>query len=170
MNMHIDFPFTPDYCRYYLDLVETGDLISELEKTKQHTLELFDRIRPENENFSYQSGKWTTKEVLRHIVDCERIYSYRAFRFSRFDETELAGFDEGMYIANLNSSLLNLSGLKEDYLSVRSSTISLFKGMTDEMLDFKGTANQGVFSARALGYMCVGHNIHHCNMLKERYL
>lgn len=164
------FSFVPGYCHYYFDLIGTDDLISELKKTKDRTLAVLDLITTENENSSYQSNKWTTKEVIRHIIDCERIYSYRAFRFSRFDDTGLSGFNEGMYIENSKSSTPILSALREEYLHVRDSSISLYNNMTEEMLDFKGKVDQNIFSARALGFMTIGHNIHHCDFLCQNYL
>lgn len=160
----------PSYCHYFFDLVETNDLLNELEKSYQLTLDLFKLITPEKENYSYQPNKWTVKEVLRHIIDCERVYTYRAFRFSRFDNTELAGFDENKYIKNFKSTEVSLADLREEYENLRKSTISLFKSMTNEMLDFKGTANKVTFTARALGFMTVGHNIHHCDFIKSNYL
>lgn len=160
----------PAYCHYFFDLVKTNDVLTELENSCQMTKGLFSMITAEKENYSYQPLKWTTKEVIRHIIDCERVYAYRAFRFSRFDKTELPGFDENFYIDSFKSVEQSLTDLTEEYQNVRKSTISLFKTMTDEMLDFKGTANKVVFTARALGFMAVGHNIHHCNFIKSNYL
>ncbi|AWM12822.1 DinB family protein [Flavobacterium sp. NRK F10] len=160
----------PDYCHYFFDLVKTDNLLDELYKSYQITNELFQRITPEKENFSYQPDKWTTKEVIRHIIDCERVYTYRAFRFSRFDNTELPGFDENKYIEAVKGKTLHLSDLKEEYENIRKSTIVLFKTMTNEMLDFKGSANKVDFTARTLGFMTVGHNLHHCNFIKTKYL
>jgi len=160
----------PDYCHYFFDLVETDNLLDELQKSYQITNELFQLITPEKENFSYQPDKWTTKEAIRHIIDCERVYTYRAFRFSRFDNTELPGFDENKYIETIKGKALNLSDLKDEYENTRKSTIALFKTMTNEMLDFKGPANKVYFTARSLGFMTVGHNLHHCNFIKTKYL
>lgn len=160
----------PNYCHYFFDLVETNDLLIELENSCKLTLELFKLITSEKENFSYQPKKWTINEVLRHIIDCERVYSYRALRFSRFDNTELAGFDENKYIENMIGIVQNLDDLKDEYVNVRKATIALFKTMTHEMLDFKGTANKVSFTARTLGFMTVGHNLHHSNFIKTKYL
>lgn len=160
----------PQYCHYFFDLVQTDDLLTELEKSYHLTQELFSLIIPEKENYSYQPNKWTTKEVIRHIIDCERVYTYRALRFSRFDNTELSGFDENKYIDGIKNIEQNFTDLKDEFENVRKSTIALFKTMTKEMLDFKGTANKVVFTARTLGFMTVGHNIHHCNFIKTNYL
>lgn len=158
----------PNYCQYFFDLVQ-DDLMLELEKSKKNTLDFIKSISLEKENFSYQDGKWTTKEVLRHIIDCERVYTYRAFRFSRFDGTELKGFDENLYISNTKNLNISLSDIETEYESIRNSTISLFLSMNQEMLDFKGNANKVVFTARSLAFMTVGHNLHHINFLKNNY-
>jgi len=160
----------PAYCHYFFDLIETDGLLAELEKSYQLTQELFRLVTPEKENYSYQPNKWTTKEVIRHIIDCERVYAYRALRFSRFDNTELPGFNENLYIDSMKGVEQNLTGLIEEYENVRKSTIALFKNMTNDMLDYQGTANKVVFTARALGFMTVGHNVHHCNFIKANYL
>jgi hypothetical protein len=164
------YQHAPQYCHYYFDLVKTDDLLTELEKSYQATQDLFCLIRSEKENYSYQPNKWTTKEVLRHIIDCERVYTYRALRLSRFDDTELPGFDENKYIDNIKNVEQNLTDLKDEYENVRKSTIALFKTMTNEMLDFKGIANKFVFTPRTIGFMTVGHNLHHCNFIKTNYL
>lgn len=159
----------PPYCHYFFDLVKTDNLLAELELSKQTTLDIFELINPVKENYAYEPNKWTTKEVIRHIIDCERVYTYRALRFSRFDDTELAGFDEDKYIAQIKSINHNLADLRNEYLAVRNASISLFKAMDHDMLDFKGRANNAYFTARAIGFMTVGHNLHHCNIIKTRY-
>jgi len=119
----------PEYCHYYFDLIETDDLLLELEKSKALTMNTFKLITPELENYSYEPGKWSTKEVIQHIIDGERVFSYRAFRFSRFDKTKLTGFEQTDYQKHMNSVELKLADLQEDYLAVRNSTISLFRNM-----------------------------------------
>lgn len=160
----------PKYCLYFFDLVTSDNLLNELENSKRITQEAFDLITVEKENYSYAPGKWTTKEVIRHIIDCERVYAYRAFRFSRFDNTELAGFDETKYVDRVKNAHQPLADLIHEYFAVRSATISLFKTMNNEMLDYKGIANNEDFTPRQLGFMTVGHNMHHCNFLKANYL
>lgn len=170
MTDKIIYKDAPNYCHYFFDLVKTDNLLYELEESKKNTLDIFELIKPEKENYSYEPNKWTTKEVIRHIIDCERVYTYRALRFSRFDNTELAGFDQNKYIDQIKSFDLNLADLRNEYLSVRNASIDLFKTMDNEMLDFKGLANKVNFTARTLGFMTVGHNLHHCNFIMTKYL
>lgn len=164
------YAHSPQYFHSFFDLVQTNDLLYELEKSGEFTANLFRNIPVDMENYAYAPNKWTIKEVLRHIIDCERIFAYRAFRISRFDPIELAGFDEDMYIENAKSIDQNLNELVLEFETVRNATISLFKPMTEEMLDFKGTANQLLLTARSIGFMVVGHNLHHANFVNSHYL
>lgn len=160
----------PKYCHPFFDLVQTDNLLEELELSRKATYRIFDMIQPYHEDYAYAHGKWTIKEVIRHIIDCERIYTYRAFRFSRFDGTELNGFDENKYIDGIKGLNCRMIDLIEEYTCVRNSTIILFKLMTDDMLDFRGRANKALFTPRSLGFMTVGHNLHHIYMIKDLYL
>ncbi len=160
----------PEYCAYFFDLIQSDSLVFEFEKSKELTLDVFKLISPELENHSYQPNKWTVKEVLRHIIDMERIFAYRAFRFSRFDDTELSGVEENDYIKKVKTTDIKLADLKEEYLAVRNSTIGIYRNITTEMLDFNGNANKQTYTARTLGFAMIGHNIHHCNFIKTRYL
>ena len=160
----------PEYCGYYFDLIQSDDLLSELEESKELTLNVFGLISPELENYCYAPNKWTIKEVLRHIIDMERIFQYRAFRFSRCDDTELSGVEENDYIEKVKQTDITLSDLREEYLAVRNSTIWIYRNIKPEMLDFKGTANKQTYTARTLGFAIIGHNVHHCNIIKTKYL
>jgi uncharacterized damage-inducible protein DinB len=160
----------PDYCAYYFDLVPEQDLIDALKRTAEETRELFSTIPAEKENYKYAPDKWTIKQLLRHLADCERVYMYRAMRFSRLDDTELPGFDENNYAQNDNTAAVNLQQVVEEYKHLRQASILLFQGMTNAMLDFKGKANQRTSTARAWGWMAAGHNMHHCKILREKYL
>ncbi len=160
----------PAYGAYYFDLIRTDDLLSEFEKSKKLTLEVFSLITPSTEDYAYQPNKWTVKEVLRHVIDMERIFAYRAFRFSRLDDTGLSGVEENDYIDNVKQLDHNLSDLQKEYLAVRSATIWIYKNITPEMLDFKAKANEQTYTARTLGFSIIGHNIHHCNFIKTKYL
>lgn len=160
----------PAYAAYFFDLIESDDLFAEFEKSKELTLDVFKLITPELENYAYQPGKWTVKEVLRHIIDMERVFADRAFRFSRLDDTPQPGVEENDYAANAKQDHIKLSDLQEEYLAVRNSTVWVYRNMEDEKLNFKGLANDQPYTAMTLGFGCIGHNIHHCNFIKTKYL
>ncbi len=88
----------PNYYHHFFNLVTSEDLMAELRSSMDNTKAFIQSIPAEKADYKYAEGKWTVKQVLRHIIDTERIFVYRAFRFSRFDTTPLAGFDEDAYI------------------------------------------------------------------------
>lgn len=121
-------------------------------------------------NFSYAQGKWTIAEVLIHLMDTERIFQYRALRFARNDKTELQGFDQDSYVPESQAPNRNRNDILEEFIAIRKSSIALFASLNDEMLLRSGLASGAKMSVRALGFVICGHQIHHFNILQERYL
>lgn len=160
----------PEYFHYYIDLVEGNDLIHALEADKLHTVEFIRGISVDKADYRYAEGKWTVKDVIQHVIDSERIFAYRALRFSRRDHMPLPGFDENFYVANVDTFGRSLENLLAEFQAVRQATIALYAYMNDAMLDFKATANGVENTARAMGWMIIGHNKHHVHILQERYL
>ena len=120
--------------------------------------------------FRYQDGKWTIKELMQHIIDAERVLSYRALRYSRNDATDLPGFDEDWYVDNSNGNQRNFEDLLNEFSHLRAATISLFESFTPEMLQMKGSLSGSDMSVRALGFIIAGHQMHHLKIMKEKYL
>jgi hypothetical protein len=160
----------PAYYQRYVNTLNETDLLEALANTLRNSLTLFASVAEGKESFRYATDKWSVKEVVCHIADCERIFAYRALRFSRRDSTSLAGFNENYYTPNTNASGRSLAQIVDEYKAVRHATVELFKYLTPEMLDFRGTANGSAITARSIGWIIAGHNNHHCNILRERYL
>ncbi|MDR0801166.1 DinB family protein [Fluviicola sp.] len=161
----------PAYAKYYFDrTIGQDDLILALEQDLERTTAFIKGLPENKSDFQYADDKWTVKGVLLHIIETERIFQYRALRFSRKDKTPVEGFDEGWYAQHNNTDQRTLNDLKEEFSDVRKATLSLFKGMTASMLDETGMANNSTNTARNLGWIIAGHGIHHCNIIKERYL
>lgn len=158
----------PQFFDRYINLVDDIELMEGL----QTTVSLFEAmvdLLEKNQEKRYAPGKWTPKEVLQHIIDTERIMAYRALRISRKDPTELPGFDEAIFVANANIESRSIKDLLEEFNLVRMSNIALFRNMNDEMLSVKGISNKVSICALSLGFVIIGHPIHHLNILKERY-
>jgi hypothetical protein len=160
----------PAYYTYYFDLVESNNLLHELKENGTQVTALIHSIDVEKWHGTYAPDKWTVAEVMRHIIETERIFAYRALRFSRFDATPLPGFNENDFIARLNHIQFSKAQLLSEFETLRESTICLFETFNDEMLAFKGNANGLSMSAEMLGFMIVGHTKHHCQIIEERYL
>ena len=159
------------YYGYYINLVPEGDIISLMKSEHEKTQAILQQIPPSKGNFRYEPGKWTIKELLQHMIDTERIMNYRALRFARKDKTELPGFEQDDYVTVLEETdRFPLSTFVEDWEILRENTIRLFSRFNDEESERTGKANKVTFSVRALAYINVGHEIHHRNVLQERYL
>jgi len=158
------------YYKKYIDLVSAQDLTDAMEYGSTQTIKLVNNIPPSKYDYSYADGKWTVKESLLHIIDTERIFAYRALRFARGDKTNLPGFDQDAYVPMAKGHQRSFSAIIKEYKSVRQASITLYKSFDDEMLSSIGTASDNPFSVRALGYIITGHEIHHRNILNERYL
>jgi hypothetical protein len=117
----------------------------------------------------YAPGKWSIKQVLGHLADTERVFSYRIFRISRGDATPLAGFDQDAYVDAARSDERPLAELLEEFLSVRTATIRLVEGLTAEEISRRGVANEVPVSARALVFIAPGHVAHHLKILRDSY-
>ena len=118
----------------------------------------------------YADGKWSLKEMLLHQIDSERIFAYRALRFARGDGQDLHGFEQDNYVAQSNANGRSVASLLAEYDAVRAATVALFDTFGEAELARRGTANGGPATVRALLYIIPGHERHHLNIVRERYL
>ncbi|QOR66599.1 DinB family protein [Cytobacillus suaedae] len=158
------------YYEGYLNLVPDGDILDVLQEEQEKTINLVKDLSEEDANFRYGPLKWSIKEVIGHIADTERIMSYRLLRIGRGDTTPLPGFNENDYIVVANFDNFTVHALLEYFQMTRNSTISLLKTMSPESMARVGNANQSETSARAIAYIIAGHEIHHRQIIKDRYL
>ena len=121
-------------------------------------------------NYKYAKDKWSIKELLLHIIDTERVFAYRALRFAREDKTDLPGFEQDDYVITSDANTRSKASLLNEYNFQRASTIALFSSFNDSMLMKIGMAGGNPMSVRAIGFITSGHEVHHCNILRERYL
>jgi uncharacterized damage-inducible protein DinB len=163
--------YTP-YFEKYLQLVskEGKSIIEYLIDSQKNFESLLRNLPLEKHNFSYAEGKWTMKELIQHIIDTERIFSYRALCFARNDSTSLPGFDQDVFVENDNANDRDYYDLLDEMAVLRKSSVQLYKSFSDEALLRIGVASENKMSVRALGYLFSGHQIHHLNIVKERYL
>lgn len=158
------------YIQRYLDLIPSENWLEELKKSGDKTVSLFSFLTEEQSKFAYAEGKWTLKEVLLHLSDTERIFQYRVLSIARGEEKNLPGFDEELYAQNSFANDRSLDSLLEEYQLVRRSSEILLETFNPSVLNNIGTANGNQISAETIGKLIVGHNIHHLNVVEERYL
>ncbi len=160
--------FLPYYGRY-IGLVAGDDALPPLRDQIGDTLAILGRVSETDSLKRYEPGKWSVREMVNHLSDCERVFAYRALRIGRGDETPLAGFDENVYATAAKSDRRTLASLADEYRAVRAATIALFSSLEPDMLARVGTANGAAITPRALAWITAGHELHHRNILRERY-
>ncbi|MCB0401917.1 MAG: DinB family protein [Flavobacteriales bacterium] len=159
------------YHKSYIALVDQyPSVVDALKETLRETKELLSGIDESKASSAYAPGKWTIKELILHLSDAERIFCNRALRFARMDETGLPGFDHDEYVKNSSADARSFESILAEFNAVRLATIALFEGFTPEMLEQTGKANDALVSVLAIGYIAAGHEKHHVNVIRERYL
>lgn len=158
----------PPYFDRYINLTDDIAVVDGL----LASLTLFDEYLPELERVAdkqYAPGKWTPKDIIQHITDNERIMAYRALRIARNDKTSLPGYDEELIANNTNAKNRTIVDILIEFKVVRQSNIILYHSFNEEMLQRSALCNDVENSPLAIGFMLIGHQIHHLNVLKEKY-
>ncbi|MBT8290636.1 MAG: DinB family protein [Muriicola sp.] len=158
------------YYRAYIEALGEVDLMKTLRKQIKNYPQFLASIPEDKLNYQYAEGKWTVAEVLLHVLDSERVFQYRALRFARKDQTPLPGFDQDLYVPQSGAGNRSLDSIIEEYKAIRQSTITLYESFEEDILKRKGVASNSNMSVAALGFIICGHQRHHRNILRERYL
>jgi uncharacterized damage-inducible protein DinB len=170
MTRPLSNEYAPHYAKY-IDLVQNGDFLNLLDENTSKTFDFFKNIDFSKHEYRYAEGKWTIKDVLLHIIDTERGFSYRAIMCVRGDDkTPLFGMDEDLFASNADTNLRTMDNLLEEFLAVRQSFKLIFTTNPIEKFELRGNNTGHKITARALGYLGIGHTKHHVNIVKERYL
>ncbi|AWP29681.1 squalene--hopene cyclase [Paenibacillus glucanolyticus] len=154
----------------YVSLVPEGSITEILQQQHDETLKSLSDLTEEQANYKYAEGKWSLKQVVGHIADVERLWNYRILYIARGDAREFSGYDREIFVRNSPFGSLPLREALKDYAAVRQSSITLIGSLTEEALLREGTFNNYPLSARAAAYVIAGHELHHLNILRDKYL
>lgn len=172
MATHISRPEPTEYADSYAGYVKAvahdRDAVVVLER-QLTPLRALGHLTPEQGAFRYANGKWSVRQVIGHMADAERIFSYRLLRIARGDQTPLASFDENAFADMSNADLRPIADLGAELVAVREATLALVRALDDESLRRMGTASEKPVSVRALAFIAAGHVAHHLAILRERY-
>ncbi len=166
-------PDASEYGSYYTPYVSEvhgQNIIAILQAQRDAAQELLLAIPEERSFHRYAPDKWSINEITGHLIDTERVFVYRAFRFSRNDDTPLHGYDHNAYITISNYDARPFADIVAEFIAGRNATIAFLSGLNDEMLLRRGMANDNTFTVRALAWIIAGHTEHHLSILKEKYL
>jgi hypothetical protein len=158
------------YYSKYICLVPNGSILTILEKQVQETATLLKGISEEQGLTRYAPDKWSIKEVVGHLIDSERIFTYRAMRFARGDQTPLPSFEPDDYVRAAQFDRVPWAELRGELESVRRATVYFFKHLDEAAWQQHGIASDNPISVRALAYIIAGHELHHVALLKKHYL
>jgi hypothetical protein len=161
--------YAPYYGRY-IEKVPDGDIVRTLREQREATAAFLRGIADAKAGHRYAPDKWSIREVVGHLGDCERIFAYRALRFARADDTMLPGFDENEFVKHARLDDRPMTSLIAELDAVRGASIALFDGLFPEEWSRAGNANGKTMSVRAFAWTIAGHELHHLGILKERYL
>jgi hypothetical protein len=158
----------PDYFDRYINLVVDVELSHAFDDSIKQLNEL-DKNLLAKISSKKAPDKWTTKEILQHVIDFERILSYRALLFARNEGSIPQSIDQNRLAANMNAEKRSIDSLIAELKDVRASTKALFDSFDDTAMLSKGTNWKYEISVLALGFAVIGHQIHHLKIIEENY-
>ena len=169
--MTINRPDSSEFAAFYAGYVgkvpDSGPLALLQEQIAQ--FEKLELLAEDKANHAYADGKWTVKEVIGHLADAERVFSYRLTRIARGDTTPLAGFDENAWAKTAPHAKRPIGTVVNEMIAIRRSTLALVESLDDSSIGNRGVANNNPVSARAICWILAGHAKHHLDILRERY-
>lgn len=161
--------FAP-YYNTYVKLVPDGDILATLDSQIGETTNLLGGLSESRANYRYAPGKWSIKEVVGHMTDTERVMAFRALWFARRDRNAQPSFEQDDWVRATNFGSRQLGDLLAEFKHGREASVLMFRGFDEDTLLRRGTANGVEFTVRSLAYILAGHERHHMNLLRERYL
>ncbi|MCB0772012.1 MAG: DinB family protein [Flavobacteriales bacterium] len=160
----------PPYFGAYVHAARGEQLDDALDMAAHEEARVFALVPPNKWEHRYAPDKWSIKEVFQHIIDTERVFTYRALCIARNEQANLPGMDENAYQAEARTALRQPADILRELKAVRQATIELFKGLDADAVARGGTANGKHITVRALGWVIAGHSEHHLRIIRERYL
>ncbi len=159
-----------DYYFTYIDQVPPGEICTVLEAQLGETMTLLRAVPEDRSLHGYAPGKWTLRQVVSHVNDTERVFAFRALWFGRAFEEPLPKFDQDLAIAEAAADERPLASHVDEFLSVRSASLALFRSFPPSAWGRRGVASGHPVTVRALAYITAGHLAHHVRIVRDRYL
>jgi hypothetical protein len=152
----------------YIKLIGDGDIVEALSRQLDEVVPEWSRIDDQTSLMRHPPYTWSLREVIGHLGDAERVFGYRAFRFSRRDPTELAGFEENDYVKNAEFDRRPWTDLIDEFAALRRANILMLRQLPRSQWKNAGLANGHRITVHALAYVLVGHVRHHHAIIRRR--
>ena len=159
----------PEYFDRYINLVTDSELARAFDRSIEQLDELDANLLEKIGGFRRSPDKWTAKEILQHVIDFERILTYRALLFARREGSIPQSIDQDRLMANMDAGKRSIADLLAELKAVRLSSKALCESFDDEAMLTKGTNWKYEISVLALGFALLGHQIHHLKIVEEKY-
>ncbi len=169
MQLPVSSEYPPFY-QGYISCVKTPDIVPHLLEQGKKTVIQLNKVSASDADFAYAEGKWTIKGMIAHIIDCERVFGYRALCFARGETQPLPGMDQDEFMAHTRLAHRSWQSFIDEYHAVRQATHAFYSTLHANDWACTGTASNGLFTVRALAFITAGHELHHLKILKDRYL
>lgn len=167
--MKVDINEVPEFYRGYIQQVGDAELVPLLIRSGDELVSICKNLTENQALYRYDTDKWSIKDIIQHLIDAERVFAYRALRFSRNDFTELEGFEQDDYAKDAEADKRTLHQLLNEFNNLRASTVDFFSSINEERRKRKGVSSKVEMSVEVLGYIISGHTLHHLNVIKEKY-
>ena len=168
MNFKIED--VPSFYQGYVRKVADKELMQALSESAQQLFDVLETLTDEQSLHRYEENKWSIRDIIQHLIDAERVFCYRAMRFSRGDVTPLEGFDQNVYVIEAEADQRPLQYLMEELESTRKTTLQFFSSLKSSWLERKAVASGVEMSVEMLGFIISGHTINHLEVIQQRYL
>jgi DinB superfamily len=159
-----------EYYFNYIDQVPAGDIREVLAAQSSDLQPLFEKISEEQSLHRYAPDKWSIREVLSHVNDTERVFTFRALWFARGFDQPMPSFDQDIAVAGASADRRTWASHVEEFKAIRSASLALFKSLPEDAWSRQGTASGHGVTVRALAFITAGHMAHHARVVRERYL
>lgn len=171
--IQISKPESNEYHKFfagYVSQVEDSNVLEFIISQKDEFIQFIKAIPDDRYNYAYAESKWTVKQLLRHIIDAERMFGYRAMSIARGEKAKLPGFDDHLYVEMADDSKNSIEDMLKEFESLREGHIQMISNFTSQATERMGNANGTDVSVRAIIYIIAGHVAHHKQIITERYL
>ena len=162
--------YAPFHETYLKQVPARGTARGLLKNTFKDAQQIFGSLPEDMGDYAYEPGKWTIKQMIIHIIDAERVFAYRLLSFMRGDRIALPGFNQDVWMEQADVSHRTIKDLMKEWKAVRDNTLFLLQQCSEEQSKFIGTASNWKVSVRAYFFVIIGHQLHHMQVLRERYL
>ena len=166
-------PTTTEFNPFFEGYIQktTGKNLAELRINHHSTLiNFWETVPMDKINHSYAEGKWTIKQIFQHIIDTERIMTYRALSIARGEKNGLLPFEEDEYVANSSIDHREWSDMIKEWKNLRTSTYDFFKSLGEKDYIKSGMVGKNSLSVNAILFILFGHPLHHIEIIQNRYL